>query len=144
MIVPDLNLLLYAYNPGAADHLAAKKWWEELLRSGAQVGIPWIVILGFIRLSTTRGVLAVPVSPADALGRVEAWLRQPGVSVLNPGANHLSFLRTALAATAGGPLTTDAHLAALAMEHHAELHSNDADFSRFAGLRMENPLASAP
>ena len=144
MIVPDLNLLLYAYNPGAIDHLPAKRWWEALLRNGTSVGIPLIVILGFIRLSTTRGVFAVPVSPSDALERVEEWFRQPGISILNPGPNHLSILRTTLAATAGGPLTTDAHLAALAIEHCAELHSNDADFWRFAGLRVENPLAGKP
>lgn len=141
MIIPDLNLLLYAYNPGATDHVRAKRWWEDLLRSGAAVGLPWIVILGFIRLSTTRGVLATPATPAAALGRVAGWLAQPAVSILNPGPNHLSFLRTSLAATAGGPLTTDAHLAALAIEHQAELHSNDADFSRFAGLHVKNPLA---
>jgi len=142
MIIPDLNLLLYVYNVGATDHAAARRWWERLLRSGARVGIPWVVILGFIRLSTTRGVFATPATPIEALQRVGSWLEQPGVSVLNPGSRHLSELRITLTATGGGPLTTDAHLAALAIEHQAELHSNDLDFSRFAGLRWHNPLAA--
>jgi toxin-antitoxin system PIN domain toxin len=144
MIIPDLNLLLYAYNRGAADHLPAKAWWEQLLRSGYPVGIPWIVVLGFLRLSTTRGVFATAATPAAALRRVESWFVQPVVTVLNPGARHLSILRTNLAVTAGGALTTDAHLAALAIEHQAELHSNDADFARFPGLRWRNPIAPKP
>jgi toxin-antitoxin system PIN domain toxin len=144
MIIPDLNLLLYAYNPRAADHAPAKRWWEELLRSGTPVAIPWIIVLGFVRLSTTRGVFGTPATPSDALERVESWFLQPSVSVLNPGARHLSILHTTLANTAGGSLTTDAHLAALAIEHHAELHSNDGDFSRFPGLRWQNPIAPKP
>ena len=140
MIVPDLNLVLYAYNPGAADHGAAKAWWQNLLGSGAPVGIPWIVVLGFVRLSTTRGVFQTPATTTEALDRVDSWLEQPGVSILNPGDQHLIHLRSALAATSGGALTTDAHLAALAMEHRAELHTNDTDFSRFRGLRWRNPL----
>ncbi len=142
MIIPDINLLLYAYNPGATDHLAAKEWLERLLHANASVGIPWIVVLGFVRLATTRGVLAKPATTVEAINRVESWFAQPSVFLLHPGNRHLSIFKTTLAATAGGPLTTDAHLAALAIEHQAELHTNDSDFSRFAGLRWSNPLAS--
>lgn len=140
MIIPDINLLLYAHNPGAAVHTAARRWWETLLREGEPVGLPWVVTLGFIRLSTTRGVLATPVTPDEAMQRVRAWFDQPGVFPLHPGPRHLEICAQMLAATAGGPLTTDAHLAALAIEHQAELHSNDTDFTRFPGLRWRNPL----
>ncbi len=140
MIVPDINLLLYAYNPGARHHAAARAWWEGLLRSGGSVGIPWIVILGFVRLSTTRGIFASPVTPGEAMDRVASWLEQPAASVLQPGVRHLEILRQMLDETPGGPLTTDAHLAALAIEHQAELHSNDSDFARFPGLRWHDPL----
>lgn len=143
MIMPDINLLLYAYNPGAAQHAAARRWWEGLLREGERVGIAWAVILGFVRLSTTRGVLARPATTAEAISRVAAWLEQPGAFILSPGPRHLEVLARTLAATPGGPLTTDAHLAALAIESQAELHSNDADFARFPGLRWHNPLAGA-
>ena len=140
MIIPDINLLLYAYNPQAANHALARSWWEDLLNTGGPVAIPWIVILGFVRLSTTRGVLNTPVTPEEALAQVDSWLSQPGVAILSPGARHLEHFRAALSVTAGGPLTTDAHLAALAIEYQAELHSTDSDFSRFPGLRWRNPL----
>jgi toxin-antitoxin system PIN domain toxin len=140
MIIPDLNLLLYAYNAGATHHRTARRWWEGLLAGDQPVGIPWVVILGFIRLSTTRGVFREPAKPGEALERVASWLEQPGAFVLNPGTGHLDVLRRTLTCTAGGSLTTDAHLAALAIEHQAELHSNDSDFARFPGLRWRNPL----
>ena len=140
MIIPDLNLLMYAYNPEAQHHAVARLWWENLLRSGSRVGIPWIVVLGFIRLSTTRGVMQQPVSPNEALRRVNAWFSASTTSYLNPGRRHMEILRTMLEQTPGGALTTDAHLAALAIEHQAELHSNDSDFARFGGLRWFNPL----
>jgi hypothetical protein len=141
VIVPDLNLVLYAYNPAAAEHKRAKLWWEGLLQGSTSVGLPWIVVLGFIRLSTSRGVFTQPATVAEALRRVEAWLAEPCVSLLNPGPEHFQALKQTLSCTAGGALTTDAHLAALAIEHRAELHSNDADFGRFPGLRWKNPLA---
>ncbi len=141
MIIPDINLLLYAYHPGAQLHAAARAWWEGLMRGHTPVGLPWVVITGFIRLSTTRGVLAQPATVAQAVARVDSWLAQRCVTHLNPGPSHFNILKQTLACTAGGSLTTDAHLAALALEHQAELHSNDTDFSRFPGLRWKNPLA---
>jgi uncharacterized protein len=143
MILPDLNLLLYAYNPDAAEHAAARAWWEATVRSGAPVGIPWIVIVGFVRLSTSRNVLRNPITPADAMVRVAAWFAQPNVTPVNPGERHLAIFGQTLTATVGGNLTTDAHLAALAIEHQAELQTTDLDFSRFTGLRWRNPLAAA-
>jgi len=142
MIIPDINLLIYAYNPDARDHTGAKKWWEELLQSSASVALPWIVVLGFIRLSTTRGVFVRPASVEEVTRRVDLWFEQPGVFLLQPGRQHWPVVKKTLAVTAGGSLTTDAHLAALAIEYQAELQSTDADFSRFPGLRWRNPLAA--
>ena len=142
MIVPDLNLLVYAYNRDAPHHAAARRWWEELLNGDEPVRLPWAVILGFIRLSTHRSVLVVPLVAAVALEHVREWLERPNVEVLEPGAQHLAILAGLLGrAGVAGNLVTDAHLAALAIEHQAELQSNDTDFGRFAGLRWRNPLA---
>lgn len=143
MIVPDVNLLIYAYNSDAPDHVRAKIWWEALLTDARSVvGLPWAVALGFVRLMTHPSVLLTPWHPSDALAPVREWLALPQVEPLEPGPRHLEILERLLeAARVGGNLTTDAHLAAIAIEHQAELHSNDRDFGRFAGLRWVNPLA---
>jgi toxin-antitoxin system PIN domain toxin len=142
MIVPDVNLLVYAYNSGAPHHVTARRWWEDTLSRKAPVGLPWVVALGFVRLVTHPRVLAPPLPPEVAIGHVRSWLARPGVRHLEPGPRHLDLLAELVrAAGVAGSLTTDAHLAALAIEHQCELHSNDADFARFPGLRWHNPLA---
>lgn len=141
MIVPDVNLLVYAYNSDAPAHAAARKWWEGLLSGEAPVGIPWAVVVGFVRLMTHPAILVQPMSTALAIRHVRSWLEVPGVVLLEPGPRHLPLLENMLEqAGVGGNLVTDAHLAAVALEHQAELHSNDTDFARFAGLRWHNPL----
>jgi toxin-antitoxin system PIN domain toxin len=142
MILPDINLLLHAYNTDSPVHTAARAWWEALLNSTRPVGLAWAGVLGFIRISTHRQVLATPMSVSTACGHVRAWLAQPYVSILDPGPRHAEILFGLIESLGtGGNLTTDAHLAALAIEHQAELHSTDADFSRFPGLRWKNPVA---
>ena len=141
MIVPDINLLVYAYNREAPLHDEARSWWEGLINGSERVGIPWVVVTGFLRLLTQRATLTHPATPSQAMSFVDAWFRYPHVTPLNPGSSHLSLLRDALdAAGVGGNLVTDAHIAALAIEHQAEVHSNDMDFGRFPGLRWRNPL----
>ena len=142
MIIPDINLLIYAYNRDARHHDAAREWWEGLLSSDERVGLPWAAGLGFIRLMTHPTVLVTPLDPATAIRHVRHWLERPNVVVLEPGPRHLDVLENLLGRVGvGGNLITDAHLASLAIEHQAELHSNDTDFARFSGLRWQNPLA---
>ena len=141
MIVPDVNLLLYAYNREAPLHNEARNWWVGLINGTEWVGIPWAVANSFLRLLTIRGLLTHPATPSQALDFVREWFRQPHVAPLNPGSQHLTLLGQLLAAAGvGGNLVMDAHLAALAMEYQAEVHSNDTDFGRFPGLRWRNPL----
>jgi hypothetical protein len=141
VIVPDLNLVVYAYNADAPLHARAKAWWEGLLNGQQAVRIPWAVILGFIRLMTHRAVLVRPLEPLAALEHVRAWLAQPNVEIIEPGPRHLAILEELFEPVGvAGDLTTDAHLAAIAIEHQCELHSNDRDFERFSGLRQYNPL----
>lgn len=141
MIIPDINLLAYAYNFDAPHHDTARAWWEDCLSQPQPIGIPWVVSLGFVRIMTSRVVLVDPMGPGDALAHVQSWLERPQAHPLVPGPRHLEILSEIMrAAGVSGRLTTDAHLAALAIETQAELHSNDADFSRFPGLRWVNPL----
>jgi toxin-antitoxin system PIN domain toxin len=141
MIVPDINLLIYAHNDRAPRHPDAKVWWEKLLNGTVPVGIPWITIGGFIRLMTHPRVLTAPMEVGQAVAVVRGWLAQPPVRILQPGPKfERLFLDYLVGLGTAGNLTTDAQLAALAVEHQAELHSNDTDFVRFPGLRWSNPL----
>lgn len=143
MIVPDINLLIHAYNSDSGVHAEARRWWETVLSEQAPVGLAWVVMLGFIRVATHPRVLANPLPIDKACSHVEAWLRQPQVLILHAGENHAVVLFDLLRKLgSGGNLTTDAHLAALAIEHQAELQSTDADFARFPGLRWRNPIAA--
>ena len=142
MKVVDLNLLLYAVNRDGPRHSEARTWLQEAMSGDERIALPWTVILGFVRLTTNPRVFEHPLSPEDALGTVDAWLSRPSVSPLEAGDGHWGILRDLLleAGTAGN-LTTDAHLAALAIEHGAELCSTDADFARFKRLNWTNPLS---
>ena len=144
MIVPDINLVVYAYTIDAPHHEAARIYWEACLSGTATVGIPWVVVLGFVRIMSSRAVLTDPMTPAEALEHVRTWLERPQAHILVPGPRHLEIL-TEIMGSSGttGRLTTDAHLAAMAIENQAELHSNDADFARFPGLRRRNPLSKS-
>ena len=141
MIVPDLNLLVYAHNEGAPYHVAAKEWWESLVNGTERVGIPWVVSVGFVRLMTHPRVLVHPVTTEEAVDYIQEWFQFPHITPMNPGAEHMNHFRRSLnAAGVGANLVTDSHITALAMEYQAEVHSNDSDFSRFPGLRWRNPL----
>lgn len=142
MILLDANLLLYAVNSDAPLHRKARAWLEQTLSGSEAVALSWNVILAFLRLTTRQGLFRNPLSPDRAFDLVAAWLERPPVTVIDPGPRHFMILRGLLTplGTAGN-LTSDAHLAALAIEHGAELCSCDADFARFPGLHWQNPLA---
>lgn len=143
MILPDLNLLVYAYTAQAPLHARARRWWEALLSGDEPVALPWAVSVGFVRLMTHPSAMTKPMRPERALDAVVAWHERSHVQALEPGPRHLAILRALLTDLGvAGNLTTDAHLAALAIEHGCQLHSNDADFGRFSGLRWVNPLAA--
>jgi uncharacterized protein len=139
--LPDVNILLYAVDEGSARHQPARAWVEERLSGTETFALAWVVLLAFIRLTTSSRVFRSPLTTSEALDLVDGWLAQPCATVVHPTSRHASVLRELLEplGTAGN-LTTDAHLAALALEHGAELCSIDGDFSRFAGLRWANPL----
>lgn len=142
MIVVDVNVLIYAVDEDSDRHREAKEWLENVLSGKEIVGLTWIVLLAFLRLTTRAAISARPLAIEDALDIVSKWLDHPSVSILQPGPRHAHILRTLLLKTgAGGNLTTDAHLAALAIEHGAQLCSFDHDFARFPGLKWRDPLS---
>lgn len=142
MIIPDVNLLLYAQVSAFAEHRRARVWWEALMNGAREVGIASPALFGFVRLASNPRVLDRPLAVDEAVTRVEEWLARPYVHFIQPGPRHLEIAFGLLRHIgAAAQLTTDAQLAALAIECQGEVHSNDTDFGRFPRLRWVNPLA---
>ena len=142
MIIVDVNLLIYAVNRDSPHHAKAKSWLETAVSGTETIGMPWIVLLAFLRLTTRTGLFRKPLTPHAAFDLVDDWLQQPSVTVPEPTPRHQQTMRDLISPLGtGGNLTSDAHLAALSIEHGAELCSSDNDFVRFSRLRWRNPLA---
>jgi uncharacterized protein len=137
----DVNLLIYAVDEASARFEDAHPWVESALGGRETIALPWSVLLAFLRLTTKPQVMTSPFTSDEALEYIDDWLARPNTVVVHPTDRHAAVLRELLAplGTAGN-LVTDAHLAALAIEHGAELNSCDSDFSRFGGLRWTDPL----
>ncbi len=141
MIAVDVNLLLYAYDMAAPEHARARAWLETTFSTEPVIGLPLVTILAFVRVATDHRVREGPLRPVEAVTIVNAWLARDNVSVLEPGLRHWSiFSETLVDAGLSGPRVTDVHLAALAIEHGATLHTNDRDFHRFPALSVRFPL----
>jgi toxin-antitoxin system PIN domain toxin len=142
VILPDVNLLLYAHVNAFPEHARAAKWWVGLMNGRRDVGVAAPAVFGFIRLATNPRVFDPPLAVTEALARVEEWFGRPHVHFVQPGPRHLEIAFGLLRQVGvAANLTTDAQLAALAIEHQGEVHSNDADFARFPRLRWSNPIA---
>jgi toxin-antitoxin system PIN domain toxin len=142
VILPDLNLLLYAHFDCFSQHEAARTWWAETVNGPQSIGIAPPVLFGFIRLGTSRKVFTTPMAVEECLEVVGQWLARENVQLLMAGPRHIELAFGVLRALGtAANLTTDAQLAAFALEHQAQLCSNDTDFARFSGLRWHNPLA---
>jgi toxin-antitoxin system PIN domain toxin len=137
----DVNLFLYAVDETSPRYEPAHAWMQQTLSGSETVALSWTTLVGFVRLSTRAHLFEQPLDVGEALDLVDEWLARPCTTVVHPTERHAKVLRELLAplGTAGN-LTTDAHLAALAIEHGALLCSCDADFSRFPGLRWVDPL----
>jgi toxin-antitoxin system PIN domain toxin len=140
MILPDVNVIVHAHNMDSPVHHKARQWWEKCLAGPEGVGLAWITILGFVRITTHRKVFARPLAVKDVLSRLESWLALPHFHIPQPSENHFGSIKSALIrlGTAGN-LATDAHLATLAVERGYTLYSTDSDFGRFEKLRWKNP-----
>jgi len=141
VILLDANLLIYAYDSVAPEHTRARIWLERTLSSSEVVGLSWITILAFLRISTSRRYESHPMSTEEAASVVSSWVSLPNIVLVSPAQQHWRILNDLLAKSrARGALLMDAHLAALAIEHGATLCTNDRDFLRFPGLKLEFPL----
>jgi len=144
MILPDVNVLVHAHNADSAVHERARLWWDACLSGAEGIGLAWAAMLGFVRITTSRRVVARPLPVQRVMEPLQAWLALPHVHIAQPSNTHFARLRVELErlGTAGN-LTTDAHLAVLAMERGYILYSTVADFARFSSLRWVNPCKEA-
>ena len=144
MIIPDTNLLIYAYDSDSKQHDASRAWLEDCLNGEETVGLPWVVVCAFIRISTNRAAVRSAFSADEAADIVQSWLVQPVVRLISSGEDFSQhFLRLIREHGTAGNLTTDAQIAAHAIENQATVYSNDSEFDRFPGLRWRNPIKSA-
>ena len=143
MTILDANILLYAYNADASQHLDTRRWLEQQLAALGRIGIPWVSFWGFLRISTNPRLTRVALEVEDVFQAVQQLLSHPQVTIVEPGPRHAEILEQLVRqAGATGPRVTGAALAALAIEHGATLASTDRDFSRFPNLRWINPLSA--
>ncbi len=138
MRIADVNVLLHAQDEASAQHSKARAWLEDSLSGSESLGLAWTTLVGFLRISTRRAVYQQPLLPSEAMDLIEDWLDHPGTVIAEPGPGHRRILRELVeSAGTAGNLTTDAHIAAIAIENGATLASFDADFHRFKPLRFD-------
>ena len=142
MKIVDANVLLYAVNSAAQHHDASRRWLDSALSGADTVGLGWVPLLAFVRLTTKVGLFPTPLRAEDAMRQVDEWCAAPGAILVGPTPRHLELLTGLLSDVGtGGNLVNDAHLAALAIEHRAVIVSYDGDFGRFGSVRWDTPDA---
>jgi toxin-antitoxin system PIN domain toxin len=143
VILVDANLLLYAYQPRAAQHELSRQWLESALSGSGLVRFAWVTLWAFVRIATNQRVFERPLLVSEAEAIVSSWLAQPNAGILEPGERHWQILCGLMSdGQTSGSLVMDAALAAIALEHGATLCSTDRDFSRFVGLKCINPITA--
>jgi len=142
MKIVDANVLRYAVNSASEHHASSRRWLDAALSGADTVGLAWVPLLAFVRLTTKEGLFPSALRPSEALGQVAAWLGAPGAVMVSPTPRHVDVLAGLLGTVgAGGNLVNDGHLAALAVEHRGTVVSYDNDFGRFGGVTWQTPDA---
>lgn len=141
MILPDVNVLLYAFRSDSVDHPRYRSWLEQIVAGESAYGISTQVLSGLIRIATHPRIFAQPSRLSDAIAFCEAVANQPHCLLVQPGPRHWDiFTKLCARSAATGNLVQDAWLAALAIETGCEWVTTDRDFARFDGLRWRTPF----
>jgi toxin-antitoxin system PIN domain toxin len=140
MILPDVNVLVYAFRKGSAHHQECRPWLDRIVRSDARFGLSPLALSGVVRVATNRRAYSPPSSVEDAVAFCDDLLAQPHCQIVEPGERHWDiFKRLCIEENIRGPLVTDAWYAALAIEWGCEWITLDRDFARFPGLKWSSP-----
>jgi uncharacterized protein len=141
-VLVDANLLLYARNDKDPRHEQARDWLSDALNGPARIGLPWLSLTAFLRISTNPRAWRPPLSIDAAWAQVERWLAAPAGWTPVPTDRHAEVLgRLLVHHGLPSAMVTDAQLAALAIEHGLAVASTDGDFARFTEIRWIDPLA---
>ena len=142
MIFPDINLLIYAYDSGSKHHRICSEWLETTINSQVPVCFSWHTIFGFMRVATTIRMVSRPFTASEVMTIAEELMSVATAKMLEPGEKHFGIFRRLVDDTGiSGARLSDAHIAALAIEHGATVASSDKDFRVFDGLSLMNPIA---
>jgi uncharacterized protein len=140
VILPDVNVLLYAFRSDDARHAACKTWLRSVIAGDAQFGISPLALAAVVRIATNRQAFLEPSTLEDVFGFCDDILTQPHCEIVEPGARHWSiFNRLCIETNTRGPRVTDAWYAALAIEHGCTWITYDRDYARFPGLEWREP-----
>jgi uncharacterized protein len=141
MILPDANVLIYAFRRDTDRHADFSSWLESRLSGEPAFGYSELVLSAFIRIVTHPRIFAKPSSAKEAFAFADALKRQPNAMLVSPRDDHWDIFRKLSAdAEAKGNLIPDAYLAALAIESGCTWITCDRDFARFKGLKWRHPL----
>jgi toxin-antitoxin system PIN domain toxin len=141
MILPDVNVLVYANNALAPDHAKYRQWLDRLIKGNEAYGVSDLVLSGFLRIVTNPRIFTPPENTNDAIAFAERVRDQPHAVSITPGLRHWAiFTSLCRAVGARGNLVPDAYLAALAIESGSEWITTDGDYARFPGLRWRRPF----
>ena len=142
MIIPDVNLLLYAYDSTCPFHDRAGEWWKTCLSGNDAIGLTYPVIFSFIRIATSNRIYENPMPLEEASNHIASWCERSVARILEPDSDYVQRVLQLIqaAGSTGGNLVTDAQIAAIAVVHRAVIHTADYDFRRFPGLETFYPL----
>lgn len=140
MVLPDVNVLVYAHREDTAQHATCRPWLEGVINGNESYALSELVLSGFIRVVTHPKVFTRPSSLAEALEFTEQLRGRPNCVPIAPGQRHWQIFRSlCVEAGAKGNLVPDAYLAAVAIEAGCEWVTTDRDFARFRELRWRHP-----
>ena len=142
MILPDVNVLIYAFRRDVPEHESSRRWLNTVILGDTRFGISPLALSALVRITTTSSFLPLPSPLEDALGFCDDLLQQPHCQIVEPGERHWDIFRRLCAeADIRGSRVTDAWYAALAIEWGCEWITMDRDFARFPGLKWSRPTA---
>ncbi|NNM72749.1 type II toxin-antitoxin system VapC family toxin [Enterovirga aerilata] len=145
MVLPDVNVLIYAFRADTPHHDLCRAWLQGIVAAEARFGLSPLALSAVVRITTNRRAFLQPSSVGEAFGFCKDLIEQPHCEVVTPGDRHWAiFEKLCIATGTQGPRVSDAWYAALAIEWGCHWITMDRDFARFPGLSWARPPSKGP